>query len=191
MSENNFGKLDLSSGSAQTPDILADQAPPSYTVHEVGGIRPPPILERTSAFSIHNHNDSGVVGLKSTYYATPGSQNPEQASTSQAFSTNSPLATSSPIISPTSSKSFSRIDTPLQFTRPPPPGLPYTSFEPIFIVAKGETLDKGFHHAPPPSDSKIHPFVTHDITEADWLRYISPLFGLFFRFTAVLVFWRR
>lgn len=71
------------------------------------------------------------------------------------------------------------------FSRPPPGTLPYSSFDPIFLVCRGQYLYKGFLSLPPPSSTIPHPFITRDINEGDWLecvfqgllsdKYISPV----------------
>lgn len=62
---------------------------------------------------------------------------------------------------------------PASFARVPPSHLTYPSFQSMFLVATGKTLDKGFPNASPPSNSNPHPFVTHDVKEGDWMRYLS------------------
>jgi hypothetical protein len=59
---------------------------------------------------------------------------------------------------------------PTTFSRPPAPGLPYDSFPPIYLIANGKYLEQGFPLVPPPSPKQPHPFVTHDVNEADWSR---------------------
>jgi len=58
------------------------------------------------------------------------------------------------------------------FSRVPPRELSYSSFQPIYLLCKGKSLDKGFPPAPPPSSIQPHPFNSHDITEGDWLRFV-------------------
>ena len=58
------------------------------------------------------------------------------------------------------------------FSRVPPRELSYSSFQPMFLLCNGKTLDKGFPSAPPPSSIQPHPFNSHDITEGDWLRFV-------------------
>ena len=56
--------------------------------------------------------------------------------------------------------------------RAPSSDVMYPSFHPMFLVATGKTLDKGFPYASPPSKSNPHPFTSHDIKEGDWIRYV-------------------
>ena len=58
------------------------------------------------------------------------------------------------------------------FSRVPPRELSYSSFQPMYLLCNGKTLDKGFPRAPPPSPILPHPFNSHDITESDWLRFV-------------------
>jgi hypothetical protein len=61
---------------------------------------------------------------------------------------------------------------PVSFSRQPPPHLLHTTpFPPIFLIAKGHHLDKGFPICPPPSKFQPHPFTTHDVNEGDWTRW--------------------
>lgn len=61
---------------------------------------------------------------------------------------------------------------PVSFNRAPAGSMTYPSFQPMFLVAHGKTLDKGFPIASPPSNSRPHPFVSHDVNEGDWMRYL-------------------
>ena len=75
---------------------------------------------------------------------------------------------------PTSSTTENAMSVPrplAPFSRAPSQNAMYPSFPPMFLVATGKTLDKGFPYASPPSSSNPHPFVSHDINEGDWTRY--------------------
>ena len=61
---------------------------------------------------------------------------------------------------------------PASFARVPSRDVMYPSFQPMFLVATGKTLDKGFPYTSPPSQSDPHPFESHDINEGDWIRYV-------------------
>jgi len=63
------------------------------------------------------------------------------------------------------------------FSRPPPGTLPYSSFDPIFLVCRGQYLYKGFLSLPPPSSAIPHPFITHDVNEGDWLDFLAEIQG--------------
>jgi hypothetical protein len=58
-------------------------------------------------------------------------------------------------------------------SRPPPLQYPYTPFPPTYLISNDRHLDRGFPPLPPPSELQPHPFVSHDINEGDWLRYVS------------------
>ena len=65
---------------------------------------------------------------------------------------------------------------PPGFLRAPPPSLPYPPFEPTALIGLSKTkLDSGFPNTIPPSSMHPHPFVTHDVTEEDWLRFVSDM----------------
>ena len=61
---------------------------------------------------------------------------------------------------------------PVSFSRLPSGHLTYPTFQPMFLVATGKTLDKGFPYASPPSNLNPHPFASHDVSERDWVRYL-------------------
>lgn len=58
--------------------------------------------------------------------------------------------------------------TPLPSYRPPAQNLFYTAFPPTYLISNGENLDSGFPLGPPPSPVQPHPFISHDVNEADW-----------------------
>jgi hypothetical protein len=59
---------------------------------------------------------------------------------------------------------------PPSFSRPAPPNLSYSAFTPTYLIANGRYLCRGFPALPPLLLMQPHPFVTHDISEADWTR---------------------
>lgn len=61
----------------------------------------------------------------------------------------------------------------LSFARMPPMDVVYPSFSPMFLVAIGRTLDKGFPEASPPSNLNPHPFASHDVNEKDWTSFLQ------------------
>ncbi|KAJ3500429.1 hypothetical protein NLJ89_g9799 [Agrocybe chaxingu] len=80
-----------------------------------------------------------------------------------------------PISSAMAAASFSSPEAAVlqSLSRPPPQGLTFPPFDPMFLVASGKNLDKGFPQTPPPSRSHPHPFITHDVNELDWLGFLS------------------
>ena len=45
-------------------------------------------------------------------------------------------------------------------------------------MGKGDTLDKGFPYASPACEMDgPHPFVTHDVAEDDWVRFLADVQG--------------
>jgi len=61
------------------------------------------------------------------------------------------------------------------FSRQPSPNVPYTSFPLMYLTANGKHLDKGFPLVPPPTPVAPHPFVTHDVNEDDWHRFLNDV----------------
>ncbi|PPR06922.1 hypothetical protein CVT24_011003 [Panaeolus cyanescens] len=72
-------------------------------------------------------------------------------------------------------------DTPPSFSRAAPSHLSYPNFDSIHLVSKANSLDKGFPltapslevHADYSNSANAHPFISHDITERDWLQLIQ------------------
>jgi Domain of unknown function (DUF4646) len=63
--------------------------------------------------------------------------------------------------------------TPPSFSRTPPSHCSYPLFSPTYLISTGRGLGEGFPILPPPSDMQPHPFVSHDVNEGDWVRYVS------------------
>lgn len=100
---------------------------------------------------------TGTYGSPELLYRQSGSGSP--------YAPRAPQPDSDGVVSASSSFSTS-------FSRPPPGTLPYSSFDPIFLVCRGQYLYKGFLSLPPPSKAVPHPFITHDINEGDWLECV-------------------
>lgn len=72
-------------------------------------------------------------------------------------------------------------DTPSCFSRGPPSHLEYPAFDSIYLISRGKHLDKGFPLAAPPLESHanhsldVHPFVSHDVTETDWILFVHSI----------------
>lgn len=69
---------------------------------------------------------------------------------------------------------------PSAFTRPTPKHYAYLPFQPMTMLGIGPKIADGFPMIPPPINSEDetsagrantqHPFVSHDVTEEDWLK---------------------
>lgn len=66
---------------------------------------------------------------------------------------------------------------PSAFTRPTPKNYAYLPFKPMTMISNSSNLSDGFPNIPPPVNpedetqvGKQHPFVSHDVTEEDWLK---------------------
>ena len=86
-------------------------------------------------------------------------------SPNQAGSSSNPLVPRDPLNPP-----------PPAFTRPSPKNYAYLPFQPMTMLGISPNLPDGFPLIPPPINpedetqvGKQHPFVSHDVTEEDWL----------------------
>ncbi|KAF8962308.1 hypothetical protein BDZ97DRAFT_1759372 [Flammula alnicola] len=155
VSENSFtGLSSIGQPDSSASPSSAVQPPPSYfRGSEYQDIDP---SEKTPAFPIH---DSAHA---------PGPQSP-------SLSTGSSSKTYYAPVDPSASYANADSDMPSSFSRVAPADLPYPTFPPMFLVAKSKSLSKGFPLAPPPSTIQPHPFMSHDITEADWLSFLHEV----------------
>lgn len=64
---------------------------------------------------------------------------------------------------------------PPSFSRPPQPQFPYSPFPRCTAISLGKDLENGFPSLPPSSVVQPHPFVTHDVNEDDWLRFLGDI----------------
>ncbi|TFK41675.1 hypothetical protein BDQ12DRAFT_678331 [Crucibulum laeve] len=69
----------------------------------------------------------------------------------------------------------SKHSPPPAFLRQPSRSSTYTSFSPMYLIARSRYLNKGFPPFPPPSSSRHHPFATHDIAMEDWLSFLEDV----------------
>ena len=79
-------------------------------------------------------------------------------------------------------KNFAPGKDPKKLLNPPPPSFarapapaPYGMFPAMVLIGKGSTLDRGFPYLSPDSPLVPHPFVTHDVNEQDWRRFLHDL----------------
>ncbi|KAG8212979.1 hypothetical protein J3R82DRAFT_11362 [Butyriboletus roseoflavus] len=70
---------------------------------------------------------------------------------------------------------FGKKGPPPMWQRQPPPQLPYDGFPPMCLISNCKTLSKGFPELPPPCQLNPHPFVTHDVAEEDWKRFLADI----------------
>ena len=64
---------------------------------------------------------------------------------------------------------------PPSFSRAPQSQFPYTPFPTCVVTTIGKGLDSGFPMLPPPTQVQPHPFMTHDVNEEDWTRFLGDL----------------
>jgi len=67
---------------------------------------------------------------------------------------------------------------PTCFARRPPSGNTYPPFQPMHLTSIGQYLSRGFPQRQPPSNVDPHPFVSHDVTEEDWLMFLRDLLSV-------------
>ena len=80
-------------------------------------------------------------------------------------------------------KKFAPGESVEALVNPPPPGflrmppsLQYPPFEATALIGASKTkLDAGFPPILPPSTDYPHPFITHDVMEEDWVRFVGDL----------------
>lgn len=154
-------KGDMSTSDSGSSDHTS-QRPPSYRVEDFRSIDP---VDKRPVFPAIPELELEHTAINTTY--------PNDNRTSYTTISNPPsvsnLASSSKAILTTS---LNDIELPAAFSRIPPPHISYDSFKPLFLVANGKTLEKGFPRVQPPSVVHPHPFTYHDVTESDWLRLV-------------------
>lgn len=65
---------------------------------------------------------------------------------------------------------------PPQFNRPPPGNYPYMMFPPMACLSMSNKLDDGWPMLPPPAPmGGQHPFLSHDVTEEDWTKFLRDI----------------
>ncbi|KAF8903911.1 hypothetical protein CPB84DRAFT_1845582 [Gymnopilus junonius] len=140
------------------------QPPPSYAPSDHDTARPEkiPVPEFASSATTSDR----------TYYASSPSS-PEHSSLPPGVA--APPGIAAPPAEASSISPFQPPELPLSFYRAPPSELLYPSFKPTFIAGLGKSLDKGFPALPPPSDAQPHPFISHDVGEADWLEFLNAV----------------
>ncbi|PPQ69849.1 hypothetical protein CVT25_005490 [Psilocybe cyanescens] len=157
-------KGDMSTSDSGSSDHTS-QRPPSYRVEDFRSIDP---VDKRPVFPAIPELELEHTAINTTY--------PNDNRTSYTTISNPPsvsnLASSSKAILTTS---LNDIELPAAFSRIPPPHISYDSFKPLFLVANGKTLEKGFPRVQPPSVVHPHPFTYHDVTESDWLSFLDVL----------------
>jgi hypothetical protein len=145
--------------SSSKPDEVLDAEGPA-TIPNSSPTAPPSYVARNAY--VATNDKTPAFGNES--------ERPASSSTSPSFYASGPL---SAIAGPSDSgRSQQDSDGSSLFSRVPPRELSYSPFQPMYLLCKGKTMDKGFPRAPPPSSIQPHPFNSHDITEGDWLRFV-------------------
>ncbi|EDR02041.1 uncharacterized protein LACBIDRAFT_310263 [Laccaria bicolor S238N-H82] len=118
--------------------------------------------------STREFTDSKSGPLRNIHTSTYGSPEYRQFSSGLPYAARPLQPDADGVVSESSSLSTS-------FSRPLPGTQPYSSFDPIFLVCRGQYLYKGFLPVPPPSSAIPHPFITHDVNEGDWLNFLAEI----------------
>ena len=161
-SYNNSSQQDLTHHPTQHPPQTV-QPPPYESGHGYTSRRyPEPTTSQTETPIQPQHSQPyGSLPLSSDSESSPS--RPPFGGASQFIGTNSvPSFRGAP------SSGITHDPPPPSFLRQPPKNLPYDSFQPMFLIANGKFLDKGFPLIAPPSAAQPHPFASHDVNEEDW-----------------------
>ena len=134
----------------------------------------------SNGLEYHPESSSSSRTIVSPAFPTPFDNNPPPPSYySDTFANSAP---SSSRFAPAPSITNAAVSVPMaqpppgsppSFGRPPSREVTYPNFPPMFLIATGKTLSKGFPYISPPSNSNPHPFASHDVYEVDWMRYFS------------------
>ena len=161
----------LSSTDGKNLDLTFPE-PTTGSAHSGPPPLPPKDKEKEALRDDPNHHAFDVFSPM-----TRGSTSTPTASTSQSPNSHS-LKTSDPLN-----------PAPPAFTRPTPKNYAYLPFKPMTMLAINSNLADSFPMIPPPinpeDDKQInkanpqHPFVSHDVTEDDWLKSVDRLICLF------------
>lgn len=187
-SSNPFAQQTSTKGNPDNASHDSDQSPPAYFQFqppagappsnyyassgppqgsEGGSEKAPPYPEDSQSYTA---GYSQAPSSRQSPYPSPpaGQTSPGQSSSSSGGGFMSRLTGSQPsdLLNP----------PPPSFSRPPQQTFPYTPFRTVVHISFGATLDKGFPTMPPPAAAgQPHPFMTHDVTEEDWTRFLSDL----------------
>ncbi|KAI0761086.1 hypothetical protein BD413DRAFT_721648 [Trametes elegans] len=109
-------------------------------------------------------------------FSAPSTEN-ASSSTSRADSSAHPPSTHSGHSPPSTPLAQTLLNSPPpSFERRPPADLPYGPFPPTTLLAHSADLTRGFPHTPPTCPCPPpHPFLTHDVNEADWARFLDDV----------------
>lgn len=153
-----------------TPTSPSQYAPiPNANVQQGG------ISSQTPSTGNEYPSDTKISPERARYPPEPdqsgGEGSSSHASTSQP---NTPQTSSSgkKKASPTSQL----LDPPPpSFHRAPPSTLPYGPFPPLVLLSQFSQVNKGFPLLPPPATTNPHAFVSHDVNEEDWKRFLEDV----------------
>ena len=178
--EKSQGLLDTKDGKNREIEALPSSSPrvyqpsgpsPTFPAEKVS--TPPPIR-----LEYHPESSSSSRAIVPPTLPTSFDSNPPPPS---YYSDGFANAASSSHFAPASSITNAAMSVPMarpapgshpSFARAPSRQVTYPSFPPMFLVATGKSLAKGFPFISPASNSIPHPFASHDVYEGDWMKYI-------------------
>ncbi|OBZ65932.1 hypothetical protein A0H81_14064 [Grifola frondosa] len=116
--------------------------------------------------SVSSSDTSSMIGSRSIYSRSDTGS----TTTLESVKSRTPVARSA------SMRSSPLIDSPpSSLQRSIPRNLSYAPFPPSALLAHSANLEDGFPILPPPSSVVPHPFVSHDVNERDWARFLSDV----------------
>ncbi|EIW74425.1 hypothetical protein CONPUDRAFT_85897, partial [Coniophora puteana RWD-64-598 SS2] len=124
----------------------------------------PPVPAQHVTTPTHARGDFSLVDSQKPLPKLPLPGRRSRASTSSLPSVSS--ASTSQSRNPSTSQSW---------LRSPPSGLSYARFYRMVHHSKGEHLSGGFLKQPPNCSSRVHPFLTHNVDEEDWIRFLGDV----------------
>jgi hypothetical protein len=150
-------------GRSQFNTFYASPDPPAYEAHETQ--RAPAPEKRLPGTPTHDSPAELSEPIPSAIQSAPEASSSHSPESKGLFSFRK---SSNP---PRSAPETPPVPPP-SFSRAPPPHYSYPPFPHTYLISTGKNLDHGFPILPPPSDVQPHPFVSHDVNEGDWVRYV-------------------
>ena len=141
----------------------------------------PALVERTSSSSQYSQPETRTAAGPSDHFEPPPAYDYTQSPTLRSpQSEHAPETPNSPSLlqrlKPSGAKPSELLDPPPpSFTRPIATNLAFEPFPQCALQSLGNELDKGWPLTPPHSFAQPHPFVTHDVQEEDWSRFLRDM----------------
>ncbi|KAH9932306.1 uncharacterized protein B0H18DRAFT_53092 [Fomitopsis serialis] len=153
---------------------------PRYRTQDMRAMPPPPYADVNRSYASgpsYGPQSSSTSHMQG--HAYPGSDYPADASPGQSSTSNGSGSggMSGMLRNLALGQSIASLldPPPPPFLRAPRPDLPYGPFEPAALTSLDDQLDKGFPPLAPPAVTAPHPFVTHDVADEDWQRFLHDV----------------